>query len=113
MHLDKPEIVLWNSGLKALTEGQFPFDANLLFYKLMEYDIVPGLFHLFFLCAALSGALNGKIVHGHVEKLGFRSNLFLQNMIVHLYASCGTMGDARLSFDKMSQRSFDKMSQRS
>ena len=56
-------------------------------------------------CAALSDALNGRIVHGHVEKLGFRLNLFLQNMIVHLYASCGTMGDARLSFDKMSQRS--------
>ena len=55
--------------------------------------------------AALSGALNGRIVHGHVEKLGFRLNLFLQNMIVHLYASCGTMGDTRLSFDKMSQRS--------
>lgn len=48
--------------------------------------------------------LNGTIVHGYVEKLGLKSNLFLQNMIVHLYALCGAIGDARLLLEKTSQR---------
>lgn len=39
-----------------------------------------------------------------MEKLGFCWNLFLLNSIVHLYASCGEMGDARFVFDKMPQR---------
>uniref|UniRef100_A0A2N9HRQ4 DYW domain-containing protein n=1 Tax=Fagus sylvatica TaxID=28930 RepID=A0A2N9HRQ4_FAGSY len=105
--LDKPEIVFWNSCLKAFAEGQSPFDAILLFYKLREFDVVPDDFTCSFVlkaCASLLDFLNGRIVHGYVEKLGFRSNVFLQNMIVNLYALCGAMGDARLLFDKMLER---------
>ncbi|XWS51711.1 hypothetical protein CRYUN_Cryun11dG0007100 [Craigia yunnanensis] len=47
---------------------------------------------------------NGKIIHGIVEKLGFKWNLVLQNMILNLYGLCGEMGTARLLFDNMPQR---------
>lgn len=93
--------------MKAFAEGQSPFDAILLFYKLREFDVVPDDFTCSFVlkaCASLLDFLNGRIVHGYVEKLGFRSNVFLQNMIVNLYALCGAMGDARLLFDKMLER---------
>lgn len=39
-----------------------------------------------------------------MEKLEFGSDLFLQNMLLQLYASCESMGDARRMFDKMPER---------
>ncbi|XP_059633194.1 pentatricopeptide repeat-containing protein At5g66520-like [Cornus florida] len=106
-HVDKPEIFVWNSCLKELAQGDSPNDAILLFYQMIQYNICPDTFTCSFVlkaCSQLLDLLHGRIVHGFIEKLGFQSNLFLQNTIVHLYASCGAMADARLLFDKMSQR---------
>lgn len=47
---------------------------------------------------------HGRIVHAFVEKLGLQLNLVLQNVILHLYATCGNISDALLAFDKMPQR---------
>jgi pentatricopeptide repeat protein len=105
--VEKPEIVFWNSCLRTFAEGDSPIDAILLFYKLRQFDVFPDNFTCSFVlkaCTHLLDILNGRIVHGYVEKLGLQSNLFLQNMIVHLYALCGAIGDARLLFEKMSQR---------
>ncbi|XP_062078946.1 pentatricopeptide repeat-containing protein At4g21065-like [Humulus lupulus] len=105
--VEKPEIYLWNSCLKALAEGDCPNDAVLLFYQLRKFGVFPDSFTLSFVlkaCLRLLDVGNGRIVHGYVEKLGLSSNLFLQNTIVHLYASCGEMADAWLLFDKMSDR---------
>lgn len=93
--------------MKTFAEGDSPFDTILLFYKLRQFDVFPDTFTCSFVlkaCAQLLDTLNGRIVHGYVEKLGLQSNLFLQNMIVHLYALCGAIGDARLLFEKMSDR---------
>ncbi|GMN56190.1 hypothetical protein TIFTF001_025295 [Ficus carica] len=101
------EIVLWNSCLKHFAQSDSPYDAVALFYRLREFDVFPDSFTLSFVlkaCLRLSDIENGRIVHGYVEKLGFCWNLFLLNSIVHLYASCGEMGDARFVFDKMPQR---------
>lgn len=46
----------------------------------------------------------GRTVHGYVVRLGFTSDLFLQNTIVHMYSSSGLMDDAQRLFDKMPQR---------
>ncbi|KAG6634775.1 hypothetical protein I3843_12G138800 [Carya illinoinensis] len=105
--LGKPDITFWNSCLKAFAESDSPSGAILLFYQLRQFDVFPDTFTCSFVlkaCAQLSDILNGRIVHGYMEKLGLRSNLFLQNMIVHLYALCGALDDALLMFEKMLQR---------
>ncbi|CAK9145098.1 unnamed protein product [Ilex paraguariensis] len=104
---DTPEIVVWNSCLRAFAESDSPNDAIVLFYQLRNHNVCPDIFSCSFTikaCTKLLDLLHGKIVHGFIEKLGFQSNLFLQNTIVHLYASCGAINDARLLFEKMSQR---------
>lgn len=103
----KPEIVVWNICLKSFAESDTPNDTILLFYQLRKFSVLPDSFTCSFVlkaCSQLLDLLHGRIVHGYIEKLGFQSNLFLQNTIVHLYASCGAISDARLLFDKMSQR---------
>ncbi|KAF5461217.1 hypothetical protein F2P56_021034 [Juglans regia] len=104
--LGKPDIAFWNSCLKTFAESDSPSDAILLFYQLRQFDVFPDTFTCSFVlkaCSQLSDILNGRIVHGYMEKLGL-SNLFLQNMIVHLYALCGALDDALLMSEKMLQR---------
>ncbi|XP_038690697.1 pentatricopeptide repeat-containing protein At5g66520-like [Tripterygium wilfordii] len=105
--LQRPAIVLWNSCLKFFAESENPFDAILLFYMLREVDVLPDCFTCSFVlkaCTKLMDVMNCRIVHGYIEKLGFQSNVFLQNMIVYLYAVCGEMAEAGLLFDKMPER---------
>ncbi|XP_027148531.1 pentatricopeptide repeat-containing protein At5g66520-like [Coffea eugenioides] len=105
--VNKPEVTVWNGCLRSFAESSSPFDAILLFCQLRKYDVLPDSFTCSYVlkaCVQLLDLLHGRNVHAYMEKLGFQSNLFLQNMIVHLYASCGKRGDAKLLFDKMHQR---------
>ncbi|CAK7324481.1 unnamed protein product [Dovyalis caffra] len=98
---------IWNSCLRHFAESDFPFNALLLFYQMRLFDVLPDAFTCSFVlkaCLKLSDVVNGKTIHGFVHKLGFASNLFLQNMILNLYGLCGEMGDAMLLFEKMPQR---------
>ncbi|KAK1258105.1 Pentatricopeptide repeat-containing protein [Acorus gramineus] len=102
-----PLIVLWNSPLKSLSDSPSPSSALSLFSLLRRADLLPDTFTCSFVlkaCSALTDLITGKTVHALVEKLGFRSDLFLSNTVLHMYASCGSLGNARLLFDKMPNR---------
>ncbi|GAB2290807.1 hypothetical protein Dimus_025075 [Dionaea muscipula] len=103
----KPAIIVWNSCLREFAEGDCPFDAILLFNRMLQFNVCPDKFTLSFVlkaCTALLDISHGRVVHGFIEKLGFRPDVFLENPVVHLYASCGAIEDARLLFEKMSER---------
>ncbi|KAL3612216.1 hypothetical protein D5086_003236 [Populus alba] len=105
--LEIPQTSIWNSCLIRFAEGDCPSNALLLFYQMRLFDVLPDTFTCSFVlkaCLKLSDVVNGKIIHGLFQKLGFGSNLFLQNMILNLYGLCGEMGDAMLLFEKMPQR---------
>lgn len=46
----------------------------------------------------------GREIHGLASKMGFDADPFVQTGLVRMYAACGRIVDARLVFDKMSQR---------
>lgn len=105
--LDEPELMFWNSCLKTYAESSSPLDAILFFYQLREHDVLPDCFTCSFVlkpCIQLLDLLHGRIVHGYMEKLGLQTNMFTQNMMVHLYASCGELVDAMLLFKTMPQK---------
>ncbi|KAL2539680.1 Pentatricopeptide repeat-containing protein [Abeliophyllum distichum] len=107
MHVGQPEIHFWNSCLRDFAESDSPFDAILLFHQLRQHNICPDSFTCSFVlkaCLQMFDLFHGRIIHAYIEKLGLQSNLFLQNMVVHLYASCEDINDARQLFDKMLQR---------
>lgn len=51
-----------------------------------------------------SALAEGIEIHGLAWKLGFDSDPFVQTVLVRMYAACGRVMDARLMFDKMSNR---------
>jgi pentatricopeptide repeat protein len=46
----------------------------------------------------------GQCLHTHVIKLGHLNDIYVQNSLLDLYASCGHMGLCRRVFDEMPQR---------
>lgn len=56
-------------------------------------------------CAYLFDDFAGKQVHAHVLKLGFGSDVYVNNSLIHFYASCGYLDSAHKVFDEMPERS--------
>ncbi|KAJ6957994.1 pentatricopeptide repeat-containing protein [Populus alba x Populus x berolinensis] len=56
-------------------------------------------------CAYLFALFEGKQAHAHLLKLGFQSDVYINNSLIHFYASCGSLESAKNVFDKMPQRS--------
>lgn len=54
--------------------------------------------------AFLSALSEGAQIHAHVLKLGFASDTYVVNSLIHFYASCGCQSLARQLFDRMLQR---------
>eukprot|EP00249_Psilotum_nudum_P023049 c28733_g3_i2 orf=144-2033(+) len=55
-------------------------------------------------CIDTKSLAEGKHVHAHIIKSGFKPNVFLRNALVNMYAKCGSVVDARQVFDKMPKR---------
>lgn len=56
-------------------------------------------------CAYLFAIFNGRQLHCHVWKLGFGSDVYVGNSLIHLYGSCGCLDDAWGVFGEMRERS--------
>ncbi|KAI3939324.1 hypothetical protein MKW98_022192 [Papaver atlanticum] len=105
--VEKNETFIWNSYLKTYAESESPINAIRFFYRLRQSNLCPDTFTCSFVlkaCSILLDLHNGRIVHGLVLKLGYQSDLFLQNTIVHMYAKGGAINDARKLFEKMPRR---------
>lgn len=55
-------------------------------------------------CARAVNLQFGKQVHSDIALDGFESDVFVGNNLVHMYAKCGSLVDARAVFDRMSSR---------
>lgn len=56
-------------------------------------------------CAYLFALSEGKQAHAQLVKLGFDSDVYISNSLIHLYASCGCLDLAEKVFEKMRERS--------
>eukprot|EP01018_Ginkgo_biloba_P034623 Gb_37261 [translate_table: standard] len=56
-------------------------------------------------CVSKKALPDGKLVHSHIIQRGFKAqDIFLGNIIVTMYAKCGSVVDARGVFDQMGKR---------
>ncbi|XP_042481374.1 pentatricopeptide repeat-containing protein At3g24000, mitochondrial [Macadamia integrifolia] len=56
---------------------------------------------LFKKCTLLGKLKEGRIVHTHFLNSKFKADLFIQNTILNMYAKCGSLDEARKTFDDM------------
>eukprot|EP01018_Ginkgo_biloba_P032910 Gb_35636 [translate_table: standard] len=54
-------------------------------------------------CVGMKSLMDGKIIHSHMIRTGFKPDIYLTTMLLTMYAKCGNVGYARQLFDKMSE----------
>ncbi|KAK4278129.1 hypothetical protein QN277_016019 [Acacia crassicarpa] len=99
--------VIWNTMIRAFEEKGDPTTSLSLYSKMLQNGFLPNNFTFSFLlraCAKLSALSMGFMLHDHVIKLGWESYDFVQNGLIHLYASCNIMDPARKLFDSSLNR---------
>ncbi|XP_057811950.1 pentatricopeptide repeat-containing protein At4g37170-like [Salvia miltiorrhiza] len=56
------------------------------------------------LCIEKRALDEGKRVHDHINRSGFKAGAFISNKILELYCKCGSMSNARKLFDEMGEK---------
>ena len=102
--MEERNVVTWNVMIGGLAEHGCGHEAYELFLQMKREGLKPDAFtyaSILNACAS-AGALEWvKEVHRHARAAGFESDVRVGNALVHMYAKCGSIDDARLAFDKM------------
>ncbi|XP_059624992.1 pentatricopeptide repeat-containing protein At2g22410, mitochondrial [Cornus florida] len=92
----------WNVSIRGFSESGTPKEAILLYKRMLRSTwsrpdsyTYPLLFKS---CARMSLIWTGHGVLGHVLQLGFDSDIFVHNAVIHLLVSCGELDSARKVF---------------
>ncbi|XVF30092.1 hypothetical protein REPUB_Repub16aG0027100 [Reevesia pubescens] len=99
----KRDIVLWTSMIAGhVQNGQYENALN-LFYELLASGGRPDEFiisNMLSACADLATARLGEQVHGHVIKSGLGNCRIVQNSQICMYAKCGDVDSADMTFQE-------------
>ncbi|CAO2813420.1 unnamed protein product [Amaranthus hypochondriacus] len=110
--LHTPNSYFWNTMVRAYSESSDPFESISLFVAMqMEQPSViaprPDKFTYPFVvkaCSRLKDTNLGKQVHCLISKVGFDSDRYICNSLIHMYMKFNDLGSARKVFDRMSDR---------
>ncbi|CAI0545462.1 unnamed protein product [Linum tenue] len=105
--MKNPNTFTWNAIIRGYAESENPKPAIEL-YGLMHSNSVEPDTHTFpFVLKAVAKAVSitaGEQIHSIATRRGFESLVFVQNSLVHMYASCGQYQSAVKVFEVMPNR---------
>ncbi|KAL5723023.1 Pentatricopeptide repeat-containing protein [Ranunculus cassubicifolius] len=104
-----PNVVLYNTLIRAYTQNSMQFQAFSTFFEMQKNGVFPDNFTYPFLLKACYGQFalgQVQMIHAHIEKIGFCSNIFVPNTLIDSYSKCGRDGVdiARRLFGSMKEK---------
>eukprot|EP01018_Ginkgo_biloba_P026036 Gb_14323 [translate_table: standard] len=105
--MSERNLVSWNAMIEGYTHNGHPHDALELFRQMQLAYEKPNsrtMVNVLPACAHLGALQQGKEIHVYVLKCGFESNMVVVTTLANTYAKCRNVEDARLLFEKMSNR---------
>lgn len=103
----EPNKFMYNSLIRGYSNSDDPVKSILLYQKMIGLGLSPNEFTLPFVlkaCAGKSAYWDAVVVHGQSIKLGFGSQVCVQNALINVYVVCGLFQCARKVFDAISER---------
>ena len=97
----------WNSSIREAVNHGYAHKALTLFRQMKQNGVEPNNWTFPFLAKACTKVSNFKcsqIIHSHVMKSPFWSDVFVQTAMVDMYVKCNQLDDAYNLFVRMSMR---------
>ncbi|XP_057427743.1 pentatricopeptide repeat-containing protein At5g08305 [Lotus japonicus] len=105
--LSSPRIFIWNTIIRGYSNSKNPIQSLSIFLKMLRHGLAPDYLTYPFLAKASARLLNqetGVSVHAHIIKTGHEYDRFIQNSLIHMYASCGNIVWAHKVFDSVQEK---------
>ncbi|CAH2034820.1 unnamed protein product [Thlaspi arvense] len=102
--IDDPCTFDFNTMIRGYVNETGFEEALCVYVEMIEKGIEPDNFTypcLLKACTRLKSIREGKQVHGHVFKLGFEADVFVQNSLINMYGRCGEMALSSAVFEKL------------
>ncbi|KAL8062215.1 hypothetical protein ABFX02_02G132600 [Erythranthe guttata] len=98
---------LWNTIIRAMTHNELYAKALEFYAEMGKLQVKPDSYtfpSVINACGSLMDLRKGIFIHEHVKKLGFESDLYINNTLIDMYSRCSELGRAREVFDEMPSR---------
>lgn len=106
-HGMKPNGITWNAIIAGYAELGHAQEAFQLFLQMQEEGIEPNditFVSIIKLCSGLSGLEQGQSIHVQVIESGCEQDTMVGNVLIDMYAKCGSLDDAHRVFTQMLER---------
>eukprot|EP01018_Ginkgo_biloba_P007202 Gb_06523 [translate_table: standard] len=103
----KRNSVSWNAMIARYAQRGCRDKTLILFGQMQRAAVTPDestFGSVLRACASLGAVQEGNIIHAHIIKSGFDSDIVVGSVIVDLYAKCGNVDDARRMFDQLPEQ---------
>ncbi|KAE9591367.1 putative tetratricopeptide-like helical domain, DYW domain-containing protein [Lupinus albus] len=105
--MHNPNVFTWNTMIRGYAETENPVPAFHLYREMVVSGVEPDTHTYPFLLKAVAKSLNvreGETIHSVTIRNGFESLLFVQNSLLHMYATFGHTESAHQMFESMKER---------
>jgi len=101
------DAVSWTAMIAGCSQNGRSNEALDLFCQMRQKRVKPNsvtFVNLLPACANLAALEHGKQVHEDIVRSGFQSDILVGNALIDMYAKCGSIENARKTFDKILER---------
>ncbi|KAK7337350.1 hypothetical protein VNO77_17917 [Canavalia gladiata] len=102
--IDNPNLFIYNALIRGCSTSENPENSFHYYIKAQRLGLSPdNITHPFLVkaCAQLESAAMGMQAHGQIIKHGFEQDCYVQNSLVHMYATVEDINAARRIFQRI------------
>ncbi|CAH9147768.1 unnamed protein product [Cuscuta epithymum] len=102
-HIENPNCFSINTMMRVYVHHYLPQNSLFLYKSTLRDNLYMDnyTYPILFQASVLRCSIfEGRELHSHVFQRGFRSDVYVHNTLINMYAVCGHIGDARKVFDE-------------
>ncbi|XP_027353451.1 pentatricopeptide repeat-containing protein At5g06540 [Abrus precatorius] len=102
--IQNPNLFIYNALIRGCSTSENPSNSFHYYIKAQRFGLFPdNITHPFLVkaCTQLESAAMGMQAHGQIIKYGFEQDCYVQNSLVHMYATVGDIKAARSIFQRV------------
>ncbi|KAJ6683219.1 hypothetical protein OIU74_021307 [Salix koriyanagi] len=113
--IENPNGFICNTMMKGYMQSNSPCKAIWVYKLMLESNVAADNYTypiLFQSCSVRLAEFDGKCIQNHVLKMGFDSDVYVQNTLINMYSVCGNLGYVLVGNVEEAKDVYDRMPER-